>query len=139
MSARVPVAICLSAWALTACTTAPKKDLALERVRAQLEQLQADEELVGYAPLALGEAERALRVAEQSTGKENLRIHLVYMAGRQIEIARVIAQREQSEQELADLARDLAPSAQWSSGSSSPCPGSVGPKESIQSSPVARA
>ena len=51
---------------LAACSTAPKKDLALERVRAQLAQLQADHELVGYAPLALGEAERSLRDAEQA-------------------------------------------------------------------------
>lgn len=93
----------LLAVSLAACSTAPKKDLALERVRAQLDQLRADEELAGYAPLALGEAERALRVAEQSKGQDNLRIHLVYMAGRQIEIARVIAQREQSEQELDNL------------------------------------
>ena len=37
-----------------ACTTAPKKDLALEQVRAQLDELKANEELAGYAPLALG-------------------------------------------------------------------------------------
>ena len=49
---------------LAGCVSAPKKDLALERVRAQLEELKSDEELAGYAPLALGEAERALRQAE---------------------------------------------------------------------------
>jgi outer membrane protein OmpA-like peptidoglycan-associated protein len=108
MKARGAILLCLSLALTAACSTAPKKDLALERVRAQLDQLQADEELAGYAPLALGEAERALRVAEQSTGNENLRIHLVYMAGRQIEIARVIAQREHSEQELAELKAEHA-------------------------------
>ena len=77
MKASGPIILGLLAALLAACSTAPKKDLALERVRAQLDQLQADEELAGYAPLALGEAERALRVAEQSKGKENLRIHLV--------------------------------------------------------------
>ncbi len=91
---------------LAACTTAPKKDLALERARAQLEQLKADDELKGYAPMALGEAERALRVAEQSTGQENLRTHLVYMANRQIEIARSIAQREQLVKEYNALEAD---------------------------------
>ena len=47
---------------LAACQSAPKKDLALERARAQLEQLKSDPELTGYAPLALGEAERALQI-----------------------------------------------------------------------------
>lgn len=91
---------------LAACNTAPKKDLALERARAQLEQLKADEEFTGYAPLALGEAERALRTVEQSTGNKNLRIHLLYMANRRIEIARAIAQREQAEREYDALERE---------------------------------
>ena len=82
-----------------ACTTAPKKDLALEQVRAQLEELKADPELAGYAPLALGEAERALRQAEAATG-DTQRIHLIYMADRRIQVARAIAQREQLEQDL---------------------------------------
>ncbi len=81
--------------ALAACQSAPKKDLALERVRTSLDQLQADEDLAGYAPLALGEAERALRRAEQAT-KPLEREHLIYMAEKQIDIARAMAQREQS-------------------------------------------
>lgn len=39
---------------LTACVAAPKKDLALERVRDELETLKSNPELVGYAPLAMG-------------------------------------------------------------------------------------
>jgi len=87
---------------LASCTAAPKKDLALEQVRSQLEELKADTELAGYAPLALGEAERALRQAEAATG-DTQRIHLIYMADRRIQIARAIAQREQLEQELDRL------------------------------------
>lgn len=102
MSARLLIAALL-AVALSACHTAPKKDLALERARAQLEQLKADEELAGYAPSALGEAERALRTAELATGNDHQRIHLLYMANRQIEIARVIARREQLQQEYDAL------------------------------------
>lgn len=79
---------------LAACQSAPKKDLALERVRTSLSQLQEDEELAGYAPLALGEAERALRQAEQAT-QPLQREHLIYMAEKQIAIARTMAQREQ--------------------------------------------
>ncbi len=87
----LPVVLVL---ALAACQSAPKKDLALERVRTSLDQLKADEELAGYAPLALGEAERALRQAEQAT-QPLQREHLVYMAEKRIDIARTMAQREQ--------------------------------------------
>lgn len=91
--------------ALAACSSAPKKDLALEQVRSQLNELKSDEELAGYAPLALGEAERALRQAEAATG-DTQRIHLIYMADRRIQIARTVAQREQLEQELDRLGRE---------------------------------
>lgn len=88
---------------ISGCATAPKKDLALERVRNQLETLKADEELAGYAAPALGEAERALRSAEQAMGDELYRFHLVYMADRRIQIARAMAKREQLEKVLDSL------------------------------------
>lgn len=93
----------LAAWlalVLAACTTAPKKDLAFEQVRNQLEELKSNAELADHAPLALGEAERALRNAETATGDDDYRNHLLYMADRRIQIARAIAQREQLENEL---------------------------------------
>ena len=73
------ISLVLLLAALSACTVAPKKDLALERVRDDLNSLKSTPELAGYAPLALGEAERALRMAEQATGNEYYRSHLVYM------------------------------------------------------------
>lgn len=91
---------------LTACTTAPRKDLALEQVRNQFNELQQDTELEGYAPFALGEAERALRQAESAVGDETQRLHLLYMADRRIQIARVVAQRERLEQELIRLGQE---------------------------------
>lgn len=96
----------LALLALTACSTAPKKDLALEQVRAQLDQLKADDDLAGYAPLALGEAERALRNAENAQGNETYRIHLVYMADRRVQIARAVAQHEQLKQEYVRLGEE---------------------------------
>jgi len=92
--------------ALAACTSAPKKDLALEQVRTQLEELKSNEDLAGYAPLALGEAERALRQAETATGNDTYRIHLIYMADRRIQIARAVAQREQLEEEIVRLGEE---------------------------------
>lgn len=91
---------------ISACTTAPKQNLALERVRTQLDDLKENEGLAGYAPLALAEAERALRQAETATGDETQRIHLVYMADRRVQIARAVAQREQLKTELQQLNDD---------------------------------
>ena len=88
---------------LTACTAAPKKDLALDRVRGELDELKANTELAGYAPLALGEAERAVRKAELASGDELNRSYLVYMADRRIQIARTMAEQEQHAQILAEL------------------------------------
>ena len=88
---------------LCACTATPKKDLALERVRDDLENLKLNSELAGYAPQALGEAERALRNAELATGVDVYRSYLVYMADRRIQIARTMAEREQHEQVLDEL------------------------------------
>lgn len=95
--------VLLSTLFLTACASQPKKDLALEQVRTQLERLKEDEDLKGYAPLALGEAERALRQVENSTGDKVQRLHLIYMADRKIQIARTIAQHEQYQAELDRL------------------------------------
>ena len=105
MSARVFTAfiVLIAALGLSACASQPKKDLALEQVRAQLERLKQDEELQGYAPLALGEAERALRQAEASQGNDTQRLHLIYMADRRIQIARTVAQREQLQAEYDRL------------------------------------
>ncbi|MDZ4731796.1 MAG: OmpA family protein [Xanthomonadales bacterium] len=93
----------LSLLLLSACQTAPKKDLVLEQIRNRLSELQSDQELSGYAPLALGEAERATRAAENATGNDTQRLHLLYMADRRIQIARAAAQREKMESELEQL------------------------------------
>jgi outer membrane protein OmpA-like peptidoglycan-associated protein len=96
----------LLAIVLAACSSNPKKNLALEQVRAQLEELKSSPELANYAPLALGEAERALRAAETASGSDTERVHLTYMADRRIQIARAVAQREQLEVELRALAEE---------------------------------
>lgn len=88
---------------LSACVATPKKDLALDRVRGELDELKSNPELAGYAPLAVGEAERALRKAELASGDDLYRSYLVYMADRRIQIARTMAEREQHEQVLDGL------------------------------------
>jgi len=97
------ITLILSIILLSACVAAPKKDLALDRVRGELTDLKSNPELAGYAPLAVGEAERALRNAEMATGDDLYRSYLVYMADRRIQIARTMAEREQYEQTLDEL------------------------------------
>jgi len=99
------VVLILMVVLLSACAAPPIKDLALERVRNELDDLKANPELAGHAPLALGEAERALRAAEQAKGDDLYRSYLVYMADHRIQIARTMAEREQYEQALDDLQR----------------------------------
>lgn len=99
----IKIALVLMLVLLSACVAAPKKDLALDRVRGELEDLKSNPELAGYAPLAVGEAERALRQAELASGDDLYRTYLVYMADRRIQIARTMAEREQNEQILDEL------------------------------------
>ena len=91
---------------LSACVAAPKKDLALDRVRGELDELKSNQELAGYAPMAVRDAERALRNAELASGDDLYRSYLVYMADRRIQIARTMAEREQHEQMLDELERE---------------------------------
>jgi len=100
------IALMLILVLLSACVAAPKKDLALDRVRGELDELKSNPELAGYAPLALGEAERALRNAELASGDDLYRSYLVYMADRRIQIARTVAERGQHEQVLDELERE---------------------------------
>lgn len=79
---------------LTACATAPQQNLALERLRSSLDSLKSDPELGKYAQLSLGDAERALREAEQPGQNKARHDHLLYMADRRIRIARALAERE---------------------------------------------
>jgi len=102
MSTRISGAILIVSL-LAACSSSPKKNLGLEQVRTQLDELKSNPELANYAPLALGEAERAVRLAETASGDETYHIHLVYMADRRIQIARAVAQREQLEDEFRKL------------------------------------
>ncbi len=90
-------------FGLTACATAPQQDLALERLRNSLEELKSDAGLGKFAPLALGDAERALREAEQPGQNKARHDHLLYMADRRIRIARALAEREQLQAEVLSL------------------------------------
>lgn len=85
---------------LAGCATAPVAPDGATEVRAKLNRLQADPSLANRAPVALQEAETAVRVAEEPVTKDAaLGAHRVYMADRKVEIAMAQASTSQAEEE----------------------------------------
>ena len=85
---------------LVACMPAPKKNLNIERLWAELEEIRQGQ----LAPFARTEklaAQRGLEAAEQASGKR--RVHLEYLAERRVDLARTVAQRQQDEAEIRRL------------------------------------
>jgi outer membrane protein OmpA-like peptidoglycan-associated protein len=90
--------------ALAGCATAPTAPDGAAEVRAKLTRLQADPSLASRAPVALQEAETAVRVAEEPVIKDAaLGAHRVYMADRKVEIAMAQAATSQAEDQRVKL------------------------------------
>ena len=94
-------------FALAACSTTPVSPDGAAEVRAKLTRLQADPNLSNRAPVALQEAETAVRVAEAPVTKDAaLGTHLVYMADRKVEIAIAQATTSQAEDQRVKLGEE---------------------------------
>lgn len=99
------------AIALAACSSTPQSPEGAAEVRSKLTRLQSDPNLGTRAPLALQEAETAVRIAEQPVANDAaLGAHRVYMADRKVEIAIAQSSTRYSEAQRAVLAdeRDRA-------------------------------
>ena len=89
-------------FVLAGCATAPRSPEGAAEVRSKLTQLQSDPNLADRAPVALQEAEAAVRVAEQPLANDAaLGAHRVYMADRKVEIAIAQASTRYAEDQLA--------------------------------------
>jgi len=77
---------------LSACSMGPTKPDGLDDVRSKLTRLQSDPQLASRAPVAIKDAEDAVRAAEQSQEDEELAKHLVIIADRKVDIAQARAQ-----------------------------------------------
>ncbi|MGP9799471.1 OmpA family protein [Rheinheimera sp. NSM] len=82
---------------LAGCAAAPKSPDGAANVRMQLTQLQADQQLAMLAPLAIKDAEQAVRLAEQPEKNTALAAHRVVMAERKVNMAGTQAQTRQLE------------------------------------------
>jgi outer membrane protein OmpA-like peptidoglycan-associated protein len=97
------IATTVAAVLLAACAAAPVKPDGSAEVRGNLTQLQSDPNLASRAPLAIKEADAAVRIAEQPQADQQLAAHRVYLADRKVEIARAQAETRLAEDQRSAL------------------------------------
>ncbi|MEE4638412.1 MAG: OmpA family protein [Wenzhouxiangella sp.] len=81
---------------LAACAAQPRDDGALDNLRADLDAFRSETDLAEQVPLALADAERAVRAAAAEGTNEEERAHRIRLAEKRIEIARAEAFRAQA-------------------------------------------
>jgi outer membrane protein OmpA-like peptidoglycan-associated protein len=86
------VAAAVAATLLAACASAPTKSTGAAEVRNRLTVLQADPDLASRAPVAMKEADMAVRAAEAPQNDKTLVAHRVFLADRKVESARAMAE-----------------------------------------------
>jgi outer membrane protein OmpA-like peptidoglycan-associated protein len=91
------------AASLLGCTTVPKQPAGAAEVRARLTALQSDAALATLAPVAIKDAELAVRQAEVPTADLALAAHQVYIANRKVDTAQALAQTSFAEAERTAL------------------------------------
>jgi outer membrane protein OmpA-like peptidoglycan-associated protein len=106
--ARTLVAATIASVLLAACASAPVAPPGAADARARLTQLQSDPNLGSRAPLALKEAEAAVRTAEKPEADSAVGSHRVYIADRKVEIARAQAETRLSEDQRAAITAERA-------------------------------
>ena len=97
------IATTVASVLLAACAAAPLKPDGAAEVRSKLTQLQSDPNLASRAPLAIKEADAAVRTAEQPQPDTELAAHRVYLADRKVETARAQAETSLAEDQRAAL------------------------------------
>jgi len=100
---RTLIATTVATVLLAACAAAPLKPDGAAEVRSKLTQLQSDPNLGGRAPLAIKEADAAVRTAEQPQADQELAAYRVYLADRKVDTARAQAETRLAEDQRAAL------------------------------------
>jgi outer membrane protein OmpA-like peptidoglycan-associated protein len=102
-SAASLVAAAVAVALLAGCASAPRMPDGAAAARSKLTQLQSDPQLATLAPVAMKDADSAVRVAEQPQKDAALAAHRVYIADSKIEIARSQAQTRYAEDQRVEL------------------------------------
>jgi outer membrane protein OmpA-like peptidoglycan-associated protein len=99
--------VCATTVVIAACAGLPPSPDGAAEARAKLTQLQSDANLANQVPVALKEAEDAVRLAEEPVGRDTeLGEHRVFMADRKVEIAMARASTRYAEQQRSALAEE---------------------------------
>ncbi|MBN2034768.1 MAG: OmpA family protein [Deltaproteobacteria bacterium] len=94
-----------AAGIISGCASSGEPYPMLDRAKAAYASAAANPDVKAYAPVALYDAEKALKRAEISTDLEE-RKHLIYLAERNVEMALVSAERKKAEKEMALLSKE---------------------------------
>jgi outer membrane protein OmpA-like peptidoglycan-associated protein len=86
------IAVILAVLSIAACSTGRTKSEGADNARSKLTQLQSDPQLATRAPVAIQEAELAVRAAEKPQTDKEQEKHLAFVADRKVDIARAQAQ-----------------------------------------------
>lgn len=95
--------VAVASLSVAACSAPLTKPDGADAARSKLTQLQADAQLATRAPVAIQEAELAVRAAEVPRKDRDEARHLVIMADRKVDIATVRAQARLAEDERKGL------------------------------------
>lgn len=98
--------ILLLPMVLAACMAQPRDESALDNLRADLDEFRSNTELSSQAPMALAEAERAVRAATGDGLSEDERRHRILLAEKRIEIARAEAYRGQARSQIEEVEQE---------------------------------
>lgn len=93
----------VAAALLAGCAAAPVKPAGSAEVRAKLSVLQSDTNLASRAPIAIKEAEMAVRTAETPQPDVAVATHNVLMADRKVDTARALAETRFAEDQRPAL------------------------------------
>jgi outer membrane protein OmpA-like peptidoglycan-associated protein len=96
----------VSSVLLAACAAAPQIPAGAAQARSKLTQLQSQQELATRAPVAIKEADVAVRAAETPQTDQELGAHQVYIADRKVDTAWALAESRLAEDQRAALGAD---------------------------------
>lgn len=103
MLSKTLIATTVASVLLAACAAAPLKPDGAAEARYKLTRLQSDPNLASRAPMAMKEADTAVRAAEQPQADKELGAYRVYLADRKVEIARAQAETSFAEDQRTAL------------------------------------
>ena len=106
VNSKTLIATTVASVLLAACAAAPSVPAGAMEARSKLTLLQSDQNLATRAPVAIKEADIAVRAAETPQADEELAAHRVYIADRKVDTARALAEARLAEDQRAALSAD---------------------------------